>query len=258
VIDARSSERGDTLSDTHKLARLAGLLYVLSLPTTGFWYGFGSSLAVGDAAAVLANVQMHRETLELALISGALGAVNHLVLAVLLYRLFRQTGQTAAALVLVFTAVSAPLSLAAIARQMDVLALLDAASAIGSEQLRFHVMLAMRGYTNLFLTSAIFWGVWLAPLGWLVWRCGFVPRVLGLLILLGAPFYVLAFAGSIFDPGYQTSLLGRVVGVASGIPDLIGEGGLALWLLIVGTRRPSSPSPKQRERQPLPEAAMSR
>jgi hypothetical protein len=213
---------------------------------------------VGDAAAVLANVRMRRETLELALISGALGAVNHLVLAVLLYRLFKQTGQTAAALVLVFTAVSAPLSLAAIARQMDVLALLDAAPAIGSEQLQFQVMLAMRGYTNLFLTSAIFWGVWLAPLGWLVLRCGFVPRVLGVLVWLGAPFYVLAFGGSVVDPGYQMSLLGRVVGIASGIPDLIGEGGLALWLLMVGTRRSSSASTKPREHQPLAETAMSR
>jgi hypothetical protein len=224
------------LTDTHRLARLAGLLYVISLPTTGFWYGFGSTLGAGDAAAIVANVQTHRDTLEVALLAGAVGAVNHLVLAVLLYRLFSPSGPTAAVLVLVFGAVSVPLSLAAMARQMELLALLDAGSVVGPAQLQLQVMLAMRGYETLFLTSAIFWGAWLLPLGWLVLRCGFVPRVLGGLLWLGAPFYVLAFAGAIFDPGYAESLLGRSVGIASGIPDLVGEGGLALWLMIVGTR----------------------
>jgi uncharacterized protein DUF4386 len=69
-----------------------------------------------------------------------------------------------------------------------------------------------------------------------VLRCGFVPRVIGVLILLGAPLYVLAFAGQIIDAGYPTSLFGRIVGVASGIPDIVGEMGLALWLLVMGTR----------------------
>lgn len=224
------------MRDAHRLARLAGLLYVISLPTTGFWYGFGSTLGAGDAPAMLANLQMQRKTLEIALIAGALGAVNHLVLAVLLYRLFSPVGQTAAALTAAFGAASVPLSLAAMARQMDVLALLNAPPVVSGDQLQLQVWIAMRGYENLFLTSAIFWGAWLPPLGWLVLRCGFVPRVLGVLIWLGAPFYLLAFAGSIVDPGYQTSLLGRSVGLVSGIPDLIGEVGLALWLMIAGTR----------------------
>ena len=228
------------MNDTHKLARIAGLLYGISLPTTGFWYGFGSSLAVGDAATVLAHVQAHRTTFEIALIAGGVGAVNHLILAVLLYRLFRPVGQTAAALVLVFGLASVPLCLAAIARQMDVLSLLNTPQIVNGDQLSLHVMLALQGYANLFLTAAIFWGVWLVPLGWLALRCGFVPRVLGVLMWLGAPFYVLAFAGSIVDPGYQLSVLGRIVGIASGVPDVIGEGGLALWLLIVGTRRAAS------------------
>jgi hypothetical protein len=230
-------KQGDTVNDAHKLARIAGLLYVLSLPTTGFWFGVGNSLELGNAAALLTNVQTHRQTFEIALIAGVLGAVDHLVLAVLLFRLFSPVGRTAAAILVVFTAVSVTLCLAAIARQMDVLALLDAAATINRDQLQLHVALAMRSYQSLFLTSAIFWGLWLAPLGWLVLNSGFVPRTLGWLLWLGVPFYVLAFVGGVFDPSYQESLLGRVAGIASGIPDVIGEGGLALWLLVVGTPR---------------------
>ena len=224
------------MTDTHKLARFAGLLYVLSLPTTGFWYGFGSSLGLGDAAALLTNIQTNRLTFEFSLIAGAIGAVNHLVLVVLLYRLFSPVSQTAAALVLLFSAVGATLCLVAIGKQMDVLALLDSASPLDPNQLPLQVAIAMRGYANLFLTSAIFWGIWLLPLGWLALSCGFMPRVIGYLLCIGAPFYTLAFVGPIFDPGYPVSLLGRLVGVVSGIPDLFGEGGFALWLLIVGTR----------------------
>lgn len=231
------------MTNTNTLARVAGLLYVLSLPTTGFWYGIGRSIGEGEAATVLANLQLHRAAFEVALLSGALGVVNHLVLAVLLYRLFTSSGEIAATLILVFTAISAPLSLAAIARQMDALALLDALPTIGPELLRSQVVLAMRGYSSLFLTSSIFWGLWLLPLGWLVLRCGFVPRVFGLLIIAGAPFYIAAFAGPILDPNFQLSPLCRAIGLVSGIPDVIGEGGLALWLLFVGTRRRTPASP---------------
>ena len=233
----------DTTGADDKLARLAGLLYALTLPTTGLWYGTGRSLTAGDASTVLANLEASRALFELSIVAGAVGAVIHLVLVLMLYRLFRPVGERAATLMLAFLAASVPLSLAAVARQIDILALLDGTrglSTLGSEQIQTQVMLAIRGYDSLFLTSAIFWGLWLLPLGWLILRCGFIPRVLGFLVLLGAPFYLLAFAGPVFDPAYQESLLASIVGIASGIPDLVGEVGTALWLLIMGKRMGSS------------------
>lgn len=95
---------------------------------------------------------------------------------------------------LAFIAASVPLSLAAVARQIDVLALLDGVgrlSALDSEQVQAQVMLAIHGYDSLFLTSAIFWGLWLFPLGWLILRCGFIPRALGFLVILGAPLFLI-------------------------------------------------------------------
>jgi hypothetical protein len=228
-----------SVTPNDKLARLAGLLYVLTLPTTGLWYGITSSLLVSDPAATLANIQASRDLFEVAIVVGAFGRVVQLVLVLVLYRLFSPVSQVAASLVLAFIAVSVPLELAAVARQIDLLSLVDGAqgvSALGADQLQVQVMLTMHSYNSLFLASIIFWGLWLFPLGWLVLRCGFIPRVLGVLIILGGPFYLLTFAGSVFDPGYQNTLFARIVGIASGIPDLIGEGGTALWLLIMGAR----------------------
>src|SRR5690606_18523272 len=144
-----------------KLARLAGLLYVLALPTSGMWYGISSSLVGADASATLENIQASRGLFELAILAGAVGAVNHLGLALVLYRLFSPIGKMAARLALAFTAVGVPLSLAGVARQIGGLALLDAAQgmpALAGDSLAVHLTPAMHGHESLFLATAIFLG----------------------------------------------------------------------------------------------------
>lgn len=103
-------------------------------------------------------------------------------------------------------------------------------------------MLALHSSNNLMLVSIIFWGLWLFPLGWLVFRSGFAPRVLAVLLMLGGFFYVFTFVGTVFDSDYQNTLFARVVGIISGIPSVIGEVGTALWLLIMGVRERKTPA----------------
>ena len=228
----------DGRSESDKLARLAGMLYLLTIPTTGVWYAISSTVLGGDAVT-LASLEASRGLLELAIVVGAIGHVNHLVLVVVLHRLLSPFGQVAANLALVFLAASVPLSFAAIAREMDLLAMLDSAptlSALNGEQLQAQITLTVDAYTSLFNTQAVFWGVWLLPLGWLLLRSGFVPKVLAVFVLLGGPFYVMAFVGPVLDPGYATSLFGSIFGLVTGVPELIGEVGTALWLTIMGAR----------------------
>jgi hypothetical protein len=225
-------------SETDRLARWAGLLYFLTLPTAGPWYYMSATLLNGDTAT-LASLEAGRDSLELVIILGALGHAAQLAAAVVLHRLLRPFGAVAANLMLVLIAVGGVLSYAAMAQQMDALALLDSTaslSALGAEQLQSYVTLTADAYTNLVSTAALFWGLWLLPLGWLLVRCGFVPRVLGVMVFLGAPFYMQAFFGPVLDPAYQTSLAASIVGYLSGIPDLIGELGTAVWLTVMGAR----------------------
>jgi uncharacterized protein DUF4386 len=232
-------------SESDKLARLAGALYLLTIPTTGAWYGI-SATALGADAVTLASLEASRGLLELAIVLGAIGHVNHLVLVVVLHRLLSPFGKIAANLAVVFLAASVPLSFVAIAREMDLLALLDGApalSALGAEQVQAQITLTIGAYTSLFNTQAVFWGVWLVPLGLLLLRSGFVPKVLAVFVILGGPFYVMTFIGPVLDPGYTTSLFGRVFGLVTGIPELIGEVGTALWLTIMGARARTTPAP---------------
>jgi hypothetical protein len=229
-------------AESHKLARLAGVLYLLTIPTTGAWYGISSTLFAGDGVT-LAALQAGRGSLELAILLGALGHVNHLVLVVVLHRLLAPFGKIAADLMVVLLAASVPLSFAAIARQLDLLALLDGGAALGDAQLQAQIGLAIDGYTSFFNTQAVFWGAWLVPLGWLLLRSGLVPKLLAVFLLLGGPFYVMTFAGAVLDPGYAASAFGRVFGLVTGVPELIGEVGTALWLALLGARRLRVPSP---------------
>ncbi len=239
-----SLSAGDT-SESDKLARLAGALYLLTFPTTGAWYGISGTVLGGDAVT-LASLEASRGMLELAIVLGAIGHVLHLVLVVVLHRLLSPFGKMAANLTVIFLAASVPLSFAAIAREMDLLALLDGAStqaALGPGQVQAQITLTIDAYTSLFNTGTVFWGVWLLPLGWLLLRSGYVPKVLAVFVLLGGPFYVMSFVGLVLDPAYATSLFGRIFGTATGIPELIGEVGVALWLTIRGARPRSTPTP---------------
>jgi hypothetical protein len=221
-----------------RLARLAGLLYLILLPTTGPAYFSGQAAMAGDAAATLANIEASRSLFELGTVVGAVGFIDFLALGLVLYAVFSPVSKDAASLMLVFIAASVPLSLAAMARRIDVLSLLDRA-AVGGDQLQAQVMLAMHSSNNLMLTSIIFWGLWIIPLGWLIIRSGYVPRVLGILLILGSFFYLMTFVGTVLDSSYSDTLPSRIIGIVSGIPGVIGELGTALWLLIMGRRKHS-------------------
>ena len=94
----------------------------------------------------------------------------------------------------------------------------------------------MRSSDNLMQVSVIFWGLWLVPLGYLVYRSGFMPKTLGVLLVFGAPWYVAMFVGGVLEPDYLKTPFAQVMNYAFGIPEIVGEVGTGLWLMIRGTR----------------------
>lgn len=218
-----------------RVARLTGLLYLILFPTSGVAYGISQLLMGRGAAGAFAWIQMNPTLFKLAIILGAVGYIDYLLLALAFYKLLHPVGKMASATMLAFVAVSVPVSLAAVARWLDVLSLLESASSLNAETLRTQVMLAVHGYNNLFQVSVIFWGLWLIPLGWLVMRCGFLPRAIGVMLMLGSVMYVMGFIGPVISSSYPATRVAGIVGIASGIPGLLGgELAICLWLLIVG------------------------
>jgi hypothetical protein len=75
------------------------------------------------------------------------------------------------------------------------------------------------------LIATIFWGLWLLPLGYLVFKSGYIPRILGVLLIIGGFGYLIDFVVFFIFPNFEVSI---------GQFTFLGEILLPLWLLIKG------------------------
>jgi len=221
-------------------ARLAGLLYFLTVPAGTFALLNVLTLPQDDIGAAVAAIEANRRQFELAILAGAFTFVDYIVLVLVCHRLLAPFGKFAANLMVLLVMASVPLSLMAMARRLDVLSLLDAGSALpalSAEQVQFQIGLALQSDHNLFTLSAIFWGLWLVPLGWLAIRSGFIPRLIGLLLIGGGFGYLSVFVFPLLGAGFAESAF--VAGLSSVLMvlTLAGEFSFIVWLLVMGDKR---------------------
>jgi len=96
-------------------------------------------------------------------------------------------------------------------------------------------MLFLKLSDQMTIVSEIFWGLWLFPLGLLTFRSGFLPRFLGVwLIINGIAYVVTSFVG-MMTPQHM-DFVSKVT-----FPLLLGELAFMLWLVIRGAR-PKQPA----------------
>jgi hypothetical protein len=106
-------------------------------------------------------------------------------------------------------------------------------STYSPERLQATAMLSLDAYSNGLLVTKLFWGLWLLLFGYLVLSSGFLPKILGILLMLGCLGYMIDVFGGLLAPGYSdTSVSDYVL-----LPASVGEIGTCLWLLPVGARQ---------------------
>ncbi len=93
-------------------------------------------------------------------------------------------------------------------------------------------MLYLDQYGNGMRIVHIFSGLWLFPFGYLVFKSGFLPKILGVLLMLGCFGYLINFVGHTLILTYSK------IGISTyiGLPASLGEIGTCLWLLIMGAK----------------------
>lgn len=218
-----------------KQAMIAGLMYLGMIMFTSPWWKIAEGFMSGrDAAGLLAALQSGQTLFEFSIASGVLGFLFWVFLGFMVFRIMRPLGEEAVIALLTLVSLGAVMGLIAVGHEMDALAMLRGAS--GPPVAR-DVALAMESFRSVFVVSQVFSSLWLIPWGWLVMRCGFLPRFLGVALIVGSLFYFGNFLGPVFDAGYQQTLVGRMIGVLSGIPSLVGELGTCIALLVYGLRR---------------------
>jgi hypothetical protein len=223
--------------NTVNTARTAGLLYLIVVLTGIFSLGYvPSQVAGGDPGRTLSSIAANETLFRLGIAAGLTCYVAFLVLPLALYRLLGHVDRAAAVMMVAFAAASVPISMVNTIHRLEILTLIrgvDYPGAFTPGQLNGRVLLALDQYRNGLLVSEIFWGLWLLPLGYLVFTSRMLPRMLGVLLMVGCFGYLATSFGAVLGrsmPGYVT------------LPAALGEIGTCLWLLIMGARPAAVPS----------------
>jgi hypothetical protein len=227
------------MTSLSKNARVAGFVYlllVLSGPIR-LLYIPNKLLVSGNATATVNNIAAHELLFRCGIVSDLLSGFLSLVLALALYRLMKGVEQNYAALIIIFGGLMvAPIYF--VNSINDAAALLfargaDFLSALDKPQRDVFAMLFLRLHDHGVVVNEIFWGLWLFPFGFLVYRSRFLPRVLGVwLIINGFAYLATSFTG-LLSPQYARTVSNYA------FPVMFGEVAIMLWLLIVGARPPA-------------------
>lgn len=218
-------------------ARRAGLIYLVVVVAGMFSLAYAPSqlIVMDDAARTIQNLT-EREALFRASIAGAfICYLAFLALPFALHRLLAPAGGAMATAMVVLAVVSVPISLVALLHKLDVLTLLGDrpwVAGLSAEQLQLQVMASLASHANGVLVAEIFWGLWLFPFGWLVYRSGRLPKVLGAFLMLGCAGNLVGVFGATLFADYRASMLAEL----ASYPAAIGEIGTCLWLVILGAR----------------------
>ena len=213
--------------------RIAGALYLVVVATGMFclaWVPSQLGTGVADAAA-------HIGLFRAGIAAFMAMQVAFLLLPLALYRVLGDVDRRAATLMVALAAASVPIGLIALSHRMEALSLLDSTAAHATAAVDAAFAASLQRYGHGLRIASLFWGLWLLPFGWLVLRSARIPRVLGVLLMLGGIGYVVKLFGGLM-PGFADSAFARY----TTLPAALGEIGSCLWLLAFGARAGRVPS----------------
>lgn len=216
-------------------ARITGLLY-LGLAVTGM-LGFlmvrGRIYVAADPSGTMANLTAHVVLARMG-VALELGIVMMQALAaVWFYRLFRSVDSFAAGSLAAFGLINAVVILCSAGLLATALDVAGNASLAAGGDTTATVQLLYVVSGNLWGVGAIFFGLWLLPMGWLVLRSGWLPRPLGWTLVAGGVGYVISAFVSYLLPD------ARSAANLMTLPATVGEFWIIGYLIAFGVRKRS-------------------
>ena len=235
---------GLTGREAVRTARIAGAWYLLLTVTALPAYLYIPGLFVsGDPAATAANITSSETPLRLAILSTLISASADIPLLWTLYRLLKGVGKTLALIMVSLGIVSVPITFLNMAHLTTALGLIHGSgltTAFSASQLDALATISIAQYTQGKVVDSIFFGLWLIPFGLLVYKSGFIPRILGAWLIVNGGAYIATSVTSLLA-------LPQVDAVAlAAIPLETGELAIIAWLLVKGVRVPLSASRSSR------------
>jgi Domain of unknown function (DUF4386) len=221
------------MPSTMNPGRFAGLLYVLTSIVGFFAMGYvpGKLIVHGNAAATANNIAASETLFRLGIAGQLIGQAAFIFVALALYDLLKGVDRRHASLMVLLIVVSVPIAFLNEVNSISALVLVrgaDFLSIFEKPQREALAMLFLNLHHYGLVVAEIFWGLWLFPLGLLVYRSRFLPRFMGVwLILAGFAWVILSLTGVLL-PQYQNKV------DTFSQPAMFGEIVFMFWLLIKG------------------------
>ena len=223
------------MNSIKKIARLAGMLYLVN-GVTGFFgivYVPSKLIISGNTAATASNILASERLFRLGIVSELICAAEFIYLVWVLYRLLSRVNKTQAALMVIWGLGFIPVMAVNVLSEIAALTLFrgaDFLSVINQQNREALAMLFLDLHRYGYIVGWIF-GPWLFHLGVLIYRSGFLPRILGVLLIAAGFAYVADSVTPLLLPSYA-----NVVNRFASIPLTLGEPMTILWLLIIGAK----------------------
>jgi hypothetical protein len=222
----------ERINSPQKMSRVAAFVFLII-----FFLGMSTELFIrpgiivpGDAAATVKNIAASEALFRLSLVSDLIRQMFLMLLPLVLYKLLKPVNKNIASLMVISALVSVPISMLNELNHFAVLLLSSGAGYLTifkADQLNALVMffLELRKYGT-FIPQVL--SFWVLLLGYLVFKSGFLPRILGILLMLGGLCYTVQAVLFFLFPNYDAMILGLFA--------FIGESLFYLWLLIRGVK----------------------
>jgi hypothetical protein len=223
-------------SSPKRLARIAGVLYLFVGIFGGFAEGFvdPKMYAAGNAAATAENVVANSGLVRMGVVAHLLDGTFFVFLAMTLYILLQHVHKsTARAMLVLVVLATGIICLNAVFQFEGLRVATDSsyAAAFGTAGSDALVLLLLDTQHYGTLIAQVFFGLWLVPLGYLVYTSGLFPRWLGVLLIVGGVCYLVDLLAAFLVPDFGQQIHAFVV-----IPSAIAEISMVLYLLVVGVK----------------------
>ncbi|MCU1251715.1 MAG: hypothetical protein JWQ49_4744 [Edaphobacter sp.] len=215
-------------------ARIGGMLYLIIIVVGVFGEAFVRDRLIvsGDATATAANIRSLESLWRFHIAAELFLLICAIALLLILFVLLRPVGRDLALLAVFFNLVSIGVEAATTLYLLEALFPLGNAGylkAFASEQLYAMASLSLKSHSYGFGVSLIFFGCFCLVIGYLIFRSGYLPKAVGVLMQIAGLSYLTNSFALVLAPAVANRLFPAIL-----LPAFVGEASLCLWLLVKG------------------------
>ena len=210
---------------------VVGLFSIMYVPAT--------LIVAGDATTTASNIMANESLFRMSIVGSLITQLIHIVVVLVLYKLFKTVNKDHALLLVVLGLVGVPISMLNTLNRVAALLLAsggDYLKVFSSEQLQALMMFFLNMNEQGIFIATIFWGLWLLPLGYLIYNSGYFPKILGVLMILAGIGYTLEPFVRFLLPNFTAIILPVLYLLVMG--EIIFMG----WVVLKGAKIPETTS----------------